>query len=261
MKLLLSFFKDVFDYRQMLTSLVRKDLRSRYRGSFLGFLWTFVNPLLQLIVFSFVFPVILKNTEVNFPLFLFVALLPWMMITGSVQASTTSIVANSNLVKKIYFPRQIIPLSITTANLVNYLYTFIILIPILLLSGINLSYEIVYLILPIVIIYVISFSLGLIFSSLYVKFRDLEHIIGIFIMLWFYLTPVVFPTTIFPENILRYIRLNPLVSIMDFIRDILLYDTTPKFNTLIYPSLFAIVTLVIGILVFSVNQKSFAEEL
>lgn len=261
MKIFTRFFHDLFKYRQMLSRLVKKDLRSRYKGSVLGFLWTFVNPVLQLMVYSYVFPKILRNTEENFPLFLFIALLPWMMISGTIQTSTTSIVSNSNLVKKIYFPRQIIPFSIATTNLVNYLYTFIILIPILLFSGIKLSYTLIFLVAPIFLMYLISLSLGLIFSALYVKFRDLEHIISIFIMLWFYLTPIVFPTSIFPDTMIDTIRLNPLVSLIDFIRDILLYNKSPNFTDLLYPLGFSVVFMIIGILVFSLTQKSFAEDL
>jgi lipopolysaccharide transport system permease protein len=241
--------------------MVKKDLRSRYKGSFLGFLWTFVNPMLQLLVYSIVFPYILKNTEENFPLFLFIALLPWIMFAGSIQTATTCIVSNGNMVKKVYFPRQVLPLSVATTHLVNYLYSFAILIPVLLIFKIPLSFRAFSIIAPIAILYLLSIGFSLLLSSLYVKFRDLEHIISIITMAWFYLTPIVFPISIFPDDVAAWIGINPLVAVVEAIRNPLLYDKVIDFQTLGYPLIFAIVTLLIGAVVFSIQQKSFAEEL
>ena len=108
--------REVFAYKQMLISTVKKDLRSRYRGSILGFLWTFINPLMQLVVYSVVFKRLLRATEDNYAMFVFTALLPWLYCVSSIQASTTCIVSNSNLVKKIYFPRMILPISVSTTR-------------------------------------------------------------------------------------------------------------------------------------------------
>jgi len=113
---------ELYAYREMLISLVRKDLRTRYRGSFLGFLWTFINPLMMLVVYSIVFSYVFRVQEKNYSMFLFVALLPWTFFQSALMSCTTSITGGGGLIKKIYFPRIILPLSMATAAFMNYFY-------------------------------------------------------------------------------------------------------------------------------------------
>lgn len=253
--------KELIAYRQMLISTVRKELRSRYKGSFLGFLWTFVNPLLQLTIYSIVFPLILRNNQENYPMFLFVALLPWIFFTSSVQGATTSIVGGANLVKKIYFPRLILPISVVGTNLMNYIFGLIIVFPALIITGVFLTLNVLWL--PLILLIETIFILGLafLFSALYVRFRDLEHLVNIITMVWFYLTPIVFAIDIFPEEIENGIRYNPMVPIINGFRDILLYGKSPDFISLSYSLLVSSILLVISLLVFMKCEKSFAEEL
>ena len=253
--------KELYDYRQMLVSIVRKDLRSRYKGSFLGFLWTFVNPLLQLVIYSIVFPYLLRNNQENYPMFLFVALLPWIFFSSSLQSSTGSIVAGANLVKKIYFPRMILPLSVVCTNLMNYIYGLIIVFPALILTGVNLTLNILWLPFILLITFIFTLGLSLILSAFYVRFRDLEHIVGILVMVWFYLTPIVFNIDIFPTNIANIISYNPMVAIINGFRDILLYGQTPDWASLSYAFLIGLIILFIGIFTFRKFEKTFAEEL
>lgn len=118
--------RELYEYREMIFSLVKKDLRGRYKGSVLGFLWTFINPLLQLVVFTLVFSVIMKAGYEQYYMFLFVALVPWMFFASSVQDGSTSILREKDMVKKIYFPREVLPIATVTAGLVNMLLTFIV---------------------------------------------------------------------------------------------------------------------------------------
>lgn len=254
-------FKEVFDYRQMLISIVRKDLRSRYKGSFLGFLWTFINPLLQLLIYSIVFPYLLRNNQENYPMFLFVALLPWLFFITSVQGSTTSIVNGANLVKKIYFPKMVLPLSVIFTNMTNYIYGLIIVFPALILTGVHLTVNVFWL--PVILLVAFIFTLGisLIFSALYVKFRDLEHIVNILTMVWFYLTPVVFDVTIFPDNVAKVIGYNPMVPIIEGFRDVLLYGVQPNWGALSYSLIIGILLVVVGVIVFKKRERTFAEDL
>ncbi|MEF3304492.1 ABC transporter permease [Paenibacillus sp. GYB003] len=253
--------KELISYRQMLVNTVRRDLRSRYKGSFLGFLWTFINPLLQLIVYSIVFPYLLRVQQENYPMFLFVALLPWIFFTSSVQGATTSITAGANLVKKIYFPRIILPLSVVCTNLMNYIYGLVIVFAALLLTGVHLTLNVFWL--PIIILIEFIFIVGLAFilSALYVKFRDLEHIVGVVTFVWFYLTPIVFPISIFPEHIAQLIRYNPMVPIIESFRNVLLYGTQPNWGLLAYSVLVGVALLLIGVLIFTKSEKTFAEDL
>ncbi|WP_440960901.1 ABC transporter permease [Paenibacillus nitricinens] len=254
-------FKEVFAYRQMLVSVIRKNLRSRYKGSFLGFLWTFVNPLLQLLVYSIVFPLILKNNQENYPMFLFVALLPWIFFTSSIQGSTTSIVGEANLVKKIYFPRIILPLSIVGTNLMNYVFGLIIVFPALLITNVSLTLNVLWLPVILLLEFILALGFSLIFSALYVKFRDLEHIVNILTMVWFYVTPIVFAVDIFPKSAADLVAFNPMVPVIGAFRNVLLYGKSPEWGPLAYAGVFGIVILIVGIAVFQKCEKSFAEEL
>jgi len=253
--------KEIFNYRHMLISMVQRELRSRYKGSFLGFLWTFVNPLLQLAVYATVFPYILRVQQENYAMFLFVGLLPWIFFTSSLQNATTSILNSSNLVTKIYFPRIILPLSSVCTNLMNYIYSLVIVIPALLITGIELTWNLLWflLVLSIEFLFVLGFALAL--SALHVKFRDVAHIIGIITFCWFYVTPIVFPMNIFPESMQKYIELNPMVGIIEAFRDIFLFGQQPNFGELAYSTMIAVITLVIGFLIFKKFEKTFAEDL
>lgn len=260
-KRMLNDLKEIINYRHMLISMVQRDLRSRYKGSVLGFLWTFVNPLLQLIVYSTVFPFILRVEQENYPMFLFVALLPWIFITTAVQGATTSIVGGASLVTKIHFPRIILPLSVVCTNLMNYIYGLVIVIPALFITGVHLTINILWFPLILSIEFIFALGLALAFSSLHVKFRDVEHIIGVLIFCWFYVTPIIFPMDIFPTKIVEIINLNPMVGIIESFRNVLLYGKQPNFDALAYSAIVAIFALLIGLFVFRKYEKTFAEEL
>jgi ABC-2 type transport system permease protein len=253
--------RELYEYREMLFSMVKKDLRTRYRGSFLGFLWTFVNPLLQLVVYSIVFSTIMRMNIYNFAMFLFVALLPWIFFSTSITQSTTIVMANSNLVKKIYFPRIILPISVALTGFINMLFGFIIVFIALFIFKIHLSYSIV--LLPIVMINELAFVIGLnvIFSALNVFFRDLEHILGIVTMAWFYLTPIVFPINLVPERYFKLFFLNPMTSIILPYRDILYYGLWPSKKSLLLVFLMSICFDVFAFILFDRLQRRFAEEI
>ena len=119
-------FKEIYNYRELLKTNIKKEIRGKYKGSWLGVLWTFLNPLLMLAVYAFVFPYILRVNVDNYTIFMIVALIPWNFFTTAIQSGTGSVVANGNILKKVYFPREIIPISITTSQSVNFLITCII---------------------------------------------------------------------------------------------------------------------------------------
>ncbi len=254
--------KEIWDYRQMISRLVKKDLKTRYKGSVLGFFWTFLNPILQLIVYSVVFSVIMRVVDVdNYAMFLFVALIPWLFCATSITAGAQSILAEGALVQKIYFPRIVLPISTVCSNFMNMVFSFVVVFLALIVSGIGVSTAAFYL--PIVMIIEFFFVLGLvfIFSALNVFFRDLEHILGIFTMAWFYMTPVLYPFEQIPEQFRQIAYINPMTSIILAYRDILYYKKVPSFNHLAIILLFSLAFLVVGYLVFQRLQRKFAEEL
>ncbi len=254
--------KELYQYRAMIESLIKRELRGKYKGSVLGFAWTFLNPLLQLGVYTLVFSQIMRAGIEDYYLFLFVALIPWIFFSTSVSVGAGCILAQKEMIKKIYFPREVIPIAHVTSQLVNMLLTFIVVFAVLIISGKGLN-PVALLYLPIVILaeYLLAISLTLIVSSATVYFRDLEHILAIFVMAWQFLTPVMYSIDMVPENLLSIFNLNPMTPIIVAYRDILYYKQVPHINTLLHGYLISLVLLVIGWLVFGKLKKHFAEEM
>lgn len=252
---------NLYNYRSMLKNQVKMDLRTRYKGSFLGFLWTFVNPLLQLTVYTIVFKNILKVEIPNFALYLFVGLLPWLFFSSSVLGSSTNIISNANLIKKIYFPRHLLPLSLVLGSMINYIFGLIILIPVLLFNGIGISWTILYLPLIMALQFIFLLGLSFLLSSLNVYFRDLQHIMEVIVMVWFYLTPVFYTVEIVPDYLKNILVFNPMANFINAYRDSLFYQKIIPLDNLLDLVYVSLVTLIIGFFVFNKLEKGFAEEL
>ena len=156
--------KELYDYREMLSNLVKKDLKVRYKGSVLGFLWTFLNPLLQLIVYTIVFSTIMKVNIDKFYIYLFIGLIPWLFFATCIQAGSTSILMNKDLIKKIYFPRIILPISTVNSAFMNMFYSMIVVILTILVSGIGFSKYV--LLLPLAMIMQYILVLGMTFIEI-----------------------------------------------------------------------------------------------
>lgn len=254
--------KELYQYRQMIFSLVRKDLRGRYKGSVLGFMWTFINPLLQLCIYTVVFSTIMRAGIDKFYVFLFVALVPWLFFSASLTNGSTVILVNQDLVKKIYFPRIVLPISYVTSCFVNMLFSFVVVFGMLLVTGFGINiWAILYLPVIMIIEYVLALGIALISSACTVYFRDLEHILGIVSMGWMYLTPIVYPPEMVPENLRIYFNLNPMMPIITAYRDILYYKQPPHMGTLLQASILGLVVVGGGYILFNKLQKGFIEEL
>lgn len=259
-------FKDfaaVFAYREMLFNTVRRELRSRYKGSVLGFLWTFLNPLLSLVVYTLVFSIIMraKIPQHSFSIYLFTGLLPWLYFANTIQQSTILMHNNSNLIKKIYFPRLVLPISLVATNLVNLLLSSIILLVALIIEGVSISWVLVYIPLLLLLLTFFILSITLLLSALTVYFRDIEHIMTIVTMAWFYVTPIVYAPNLYPSNVYRIFMINPLMPLITGFQDVLLYNTQPNTWGLAYVFLISDVLFIVGYFVFDKLQRRFAEEM
>ena len=259
---MLLMFCNIYRYREMLINMVRRELRGKYKGSILGFLWTFINPLLQLVVYTIVFSNIMRMGVSNYEIFLFVALIPWMFFSTSVLSGAGSIIYNQSLVTKIYFPREILPLSVVTSNFINMIYCSVIVLAVVLFYHMNLNLE-VWFMLPVIafIEYILVIGIVLIVSALTVYFRDLEHILGIIIMAWQFLTPVLYPESFVPSQYQAILYLNPMTPIIISFRDVLYYGKMPVVENLVYAFLWSLIIFICGFLLFGKLQKDFAEEL
>ena len=266
--------KELYDYRQMIFSLVKKDLRGRYKGSALGFLWTFLNPLLQLVVYSIVFSTIFLNNIEKFYLYLFIGLLPWMFFSSSLTVGSVSVISSKDMVKKIYFPREVLPIAYVTSSFVNMLLCFLVVFIVMIIGGIDPNstfHWTALLYLPIVMIveYVLALGFAMLASALTVYFRDLEHILGIITMAWMYATPILYDVSMIQNilvekgmgNLMHLYMLNPMTPIIVAYHQILYYGQAPDLSTLLSAVVLGLFFLILGYLVFRKLQRGFAEEL
>ena len=257
----MNIFKKIYDYRELLKNNVKKEIRGRYKKSFLGVIWTFLNPLLQLAVYAFIFPLILKTTQPYYVIFVCVGLIPWTFFTATIPQSTWAVIGNANIVKKVYFPREILPVSIVTSNMVTFLISTIIIIVFCLVYGLGITKYIVFYPIILIIQYIFQLGISLILSAVTVYFRDLEHFVQIALMLMFYATPIVFAGDTIPEAFSFIIKFNPMAHIITGYRDIFYNQTRPDFVSLGIVLAVSIVLTVIGYFIFKKLQKGFAEEL
>lgn len=254
--------KETFScFLELLFSLTLKELKVRYKNTVLGFVWSILNPLLLMTILSFVFLVIFKIGIEKYPAFLLCALLPWVFFSNSVFASATSIVDNANLIKKLSFTREAIPLSAILANLVHFLLALIVLFIFLLIFKVRLT--IFVLVLPLIILIQLLFIIGISFvaSSLYVYYRDVKYIIEAMLLCWFYATPIFYSTSFVPDRLLRFYLLNPMAAIVTAYRDILLYGRLPEVKIIILSILSAAISLCLGTFFFRKFKGNFADAL
>lgn len=253
-------FKEIYNYREFLKTNVKKDIRGKYKGSFLGVLWSFINPLLMALVYAIVFPFILKSSQDNYVTFIVIAILPWNWFTTVISQGTFCILGNSDIIKKVYFPREILPLSTATSGLVNYFISVPIILLFLLFSGIGFSWNIFWLPLIAFTQYILTIAIIMITSAIDVYIRDAEYIINFIVMMLFYATPVLYSTTLFPAKFRWILYLNPMTIIINSYRDIFYYKQMPNMSLLLTVLGLSFILLVIGIAIFRKLKKGFAEE-
>lgn len=247
-------------YWELTMSLAVKDLKVRYKSPVLGFLWALLVPILMAIIFIIVFSGMFKISIKNYPVFLLCGLFPWNFFQLSVATGTTSIVDNGGLLKKVYFPRQIIPISIVVANLVNFILSLILLLIIVLVFRLKLGMPL--LLLPIVVIVQIILTTGilLIFSSLHTYYRDVRYIVEVLLLCWFYLTPIFYDIKgVIPDRYVGIYMLNPMAGIVTIYRDIFLYKIFPDMGLFLRTFLISVLLFILGMLVFKKYERNFAD--
>ena len=253
---------ELWQYREMTASLVRKDLQGRYRGSVLGFLWTFLNPLLQLLVYTLVFSVILQSGIPYYYLHLFVALVPWIFFSSSLTTGARLVLDQKNMIKKIYFPREVLPLAYTVSSFCNMLFSFVIIFAVIAFTGIGVRLSVLPWLLPVMLIqFLLVLGMNLITSAVTVYFRDFEHMMGVVSMAWMYLSPVVYGIDFVPESWRRWYLLNPMAPLILSYRRILYEQTAPDFQQLLLALAMSAAVLGAGCLIFGRLQRRFAEVL
>jgi ABC-type polysaccharide/polyol phosphate export permease len=272
----LAHIKELFEFRNLLQKLVSRDLRVRYKNSVLGILWSLLNPLFMMVVYTVVF-IYMRPSDNGvvpsrgaFPVFILCALLPWNFFSSAVLGSINSIAGNAQLVKKVYFAREILPLSIVLSNLVNFGISLLILVPMLIVFRIKLTAWV--LLLPAIVAIQVCLITGiaLVLSTLNVFYRDTRAIMDVAMMAWFFLTPIIYPIDILPHSkeilgitldIHRWTRiLNPMASLVAAYRDVLYHGRLVGPDFLARTAVTSLVVLFIGYAVFFKFSPRFGEE-
>ena len=254
--------KEIWEYRDMIWSLTRRELRGKYEKSVLGFLWSFLSPLFQILIYNLVFTQVFHNSLPNFYIYLMTGILPWTFFADSLGQGTGAIIYNAEMIKKIYFPREVLVISEVTAKLVNMLLSFIVMALFLVISGTGFTIHLVILPLIIVTEYILALGFAFFAAALTVYLRDLEYVVNVILMAWIWATPIMYALDNVKNPLLqRILYLNPMTCVISCYHFALYYHIFPRAWDMLLPLAFGIVFLVAGYLVFGKLCRRFAEEL
>ena len=248
-------------FRDLLRELITRDMKLRYKRSYLGIAWTLVNPLSQLLVFDFVFRVLFRSETPNFTAYLFIGITCWNWFSGALLESTISILNNRDLIRQPGFPAAMLPNVTVGTHLVHFVLTFPILFGLIAYSDLPLTSAVLWLPLVIAVQYVFTLSLALLAASVHVKLRDTQHLLGILLMLGFFLTPILYDISLVPDRYMVYYQLNPMGHFVQAYRSVLLHGEAPDTTVLAILACVATVQLSVFYIMFKRASVDFAEEL
>lgn len=254
-------FQKIYQYRELLKTNVKKEIRGRYKNSILGVMWSFLNPLLQLAVYAVIFGALLAGGDPTYHIYICVALIPWTYFTTAITQSAFTIIGNGDIIKKVYFPREILPISVVTSGAVNFMISTIIILVFVLVAGLGITKYIVLYPFILLIQYILLLGISFIVSSITVYFRDLEHIIGVVLMAAFYGTPIVYKLEQLPANLQVIMQINPMTHLINAYRDIFYYHQMPNMKVLAILLGISLALTIVGYFIFKKLQKGFAEQL
>ncbi|MPZ17067.1 MAG: hypothetical protein GEV06_04005 [Luteitalea sp.] len=249
----------VYRYRELLRNLVLRDLRMKYKGSAIGFFWSLLHPLAMAVVYTIAFEYIL-NIEIEFfPLFLLSGLLPWMFFTQAVSAATGAVADNGNLVRKVAFPRVVLPMGAIGAQFVQFLLMYLVVFPLALVIGVGLSPALFALVPVILLQMLFTVGFGLALSTAYVYLRDTRHLLEVALQVWFWLTPILYAVSLAPEDLRPVLWLNPMTHFITAYQQIVVYHHAPGLISMVVMTSVALAVLGFGMAIFGRHQRRFAE--
>ena len=252
--------KNLYNYRELLKSNVKKEIRGKYKGSFLGVLWSFINPLLTVLVYAIVFPYILRVKTDNYLQYLIVGIIPWTFFTTVLNQGMITVRMNAGIIKKVYFPREILPISVALSGLVNFFISCIIIVLFCVLGGVGISWHIILLPVFAVIQFFLTLGVVMALSAINIYVKDTEYLVNFIVNMLCYATPILYPVTLFPQKIRWVLYANPLTELITAYRDIFMYHQLPALLPTLYLVCITIAVFFIGLLIFRKLEKGFAEE-
>jgi lipopolysaccharide transport system permease protein len=256
-------FREFWEYRELLYFLVWKDVKVRYKQTLLGGLWAVLQPFLTMVVFSVFFGMLaqMPSDGIPYPVFAFVALLPWQLFANTLNASGMSLVLNQSLVTKVYFPRLMAPLSAIFVSLIDFLLTFVVLIGMMAYYGVRPNAAVLALPLFLLLALGAAFSVGIWLAALNVRYRDVRFIIPFLTQFWLFITPVAYSASLVPERWRAIYGLNPMVGVVEGFRWALLGQRRVLDGSVAVSALVVVLLLASGLIYFNRTEKTFADEL
>ncbi len=255
--------KELLKFKELLLNITFREIKVRYKQSILGIFWSILQPILMMAIFTLIFSRFAKipSDGIPYPVFSYTALLPWTFFATSLSFAIPSLVTNSNLLTKIYFPREIFPMASILAAAVDFLIAASIFVVILVFYKISLTLNALYII-PIFVIQVMfTLAISLFASAVNVYYRDVKYALPFFIQVWMFISPVIYPTSLVPENFRSLYMLNPMAPIIDGYRKVILKGTPPEFYYLSIAFLITITALFLSYKYFKKVEMSFADKI
>jgi lipopolysaccharide transport system permease protein len=253
--------REIWHYRELLYFLAWRDVKVRYKQTVIGVLWIVLQPFLTMVIFSIIFGK-LMNVPTNgepYPVFSYAALLPWTFFSGALSRASASLVAEANLLSKVYFPRLILPFAAILSLLIDFAISFMILLGLLVFYGIPVGSAILALPLLLVLSFLTALGFGLWLSALNVKYRDVNYIIPFLIQFWFFLTPVAYPSSLIPEPWRFLYSLNPMTGVIEGFRWALLGQQTIPGAPILLSTLIVLIVFIGGLFYFRRMESQFAD--
>lgn len=254
------FFLPFTSYKYLLYQLTLREIKARYKQSFVGYAWVLLNPFAQLLVYSFVFSIIFHFPTNNIPyiVFLYAALLPWTLFQSSITSATQSLVDNSTLLKKVSFPREVIPYASVLGKIVDFAFSALLFSGLVIILKVPISITVFYVI-PIFIIQLfLTTGIALIFSAFNLFYRDIQYLTNLLLMLWMYMTPIVYPLSLVPSKYVWLYKLNPTVGIIEGYRSAL-FGYSFEWSIIGWSALVSILIFIFGYTIFKKTEKHFAD--
>jgi lipopolysaccharide transport system permease protein len=252
--------REFWDYRELVFFLAWRDIMIRYRQTILGAAWAILQPLVTMVVFTFLFGTVVKVPTDNIPkpVFYFSALLPWLYFSATMTTSSNSLVSNGDLIKKVYFPRLVLPASGALVGMVDFAIGAVILVLMMMYYHV-LSLRLLLWVPLAVLLWTFSFAIGVLFAAINVKYRDVKHAVPFMIQIWMFLTPVIYPTKLIPRQIAWLIELNPLTGIIEAFRASAVPTAAFDWHSLGIATAVTLVLLVVGVTYFRRAEDYFTD--
>ena len=251
----------LYKHKELLLELVKREIKSKYKQSVLGYAWVLLVPLINLLVMTVVFSFFIRIPTGNVPyaIYLFAALVPWLFTLNATTLATSSVVQNSNLITKISLPGQIFPLASLCAKTIDFVLNFIIMIILMMIFGVTLKWTLIFIPLVFAVHFLLMLGISYILSSINVYFRDVENVIGVFMTMWMYLTPIFYPPEIVPNSIRVIFNLNPMTPLINSYRNIILYGVPPPWQSFAFVTLMSVIIFMLGSYIFKNLSRNFAD--